>query len=297
MQSNYSIQKITTNDKSEIEDLCKDIWEGDDYLPKRFDSWVDDKTGEFVKALHKGKIVGVGKLTMNSPCDAWLEGLRKLPSFEGKSVGFSIMDYFIKKLKLDNSVKTIALSTYIHNDEAIRLFERLGFVKILTRSYKFLDREKYINKDVEIKLCDDLTTNDIELFLKKSNYFKSLKGLITKDWKVLRYSNEIIQEFIDKGLTLCIKENDDIRALIVWHNAESAASISILDGDRKYLEDLIHYFIKDVSEKGFDHIAAFKTEDKKVGEILDSIGFTSWETENDFLLFTHPSKPMDLEIW
>jgi len=70
---NLNIRKMTMKDKPRMKEIVKDIWDGNDYMPLVFDSWVKDKKGEFVGAVDKkGELVGFEKLTMLLENDAWV---------------------------------------------------------------------------------------------------------------------------------------------------------------------------------------------------------------------------------
>ena len=93
------IRRLTLDDKSEVVEITKNIWDGDDYIPRVFDKWVQDKDGEFVAAVdNHGKIIGFEKLTMVTQHDAWIEGLRKDLSSKVKGVGVFLTNYFLDKL-------------------------------------------------------------------------------------------------------------------------------------------------------------------------------------------------------
>jgi len=49
--TDLKIRKITLKDKPRMLEIVKNIWEGNDYMPLVFDSWVKDKKGEFAGAI------------------------------------------------------------------------------------------------------------------------------------------------------------------------------------------------------------------------------------------------------
>ncbi|EPZ61258.1 acetyltransferase, GNAT family domain protein [[Clostridium] sordellii ATCC 9714] len=54
---NYKI--LTDEDYNDIVDISKNIWDGNDYLPKVFYKWVNEKDGCFLGVVKDGKVVAV----------------------------------------------------------------------------------------------------------------------------------------------------------------------------------------------------------------------------------------------
>ncbi|OLC61673.1 hypothetical protein AUH73_06605 [archaeon 13_1_40CM_4_53_4] len=70
------IRKATAVDKAPILEICKNIWNGHDYLPGVWDDWLADKDGRLIVATVKGRTVGVAHASLQTPDVAWLEGVR-----------------------------------------------------------------------------------------------------------------------------------------------------------------------------------------------------------------------------
>ena len=75
--------------------ITRQIWEGDDYVPKVWSEWLFDPEGLLAIAEFKGKVVGFGKLTKLSQHDWWLEGLRVHPQFEGNRIASRLHQYLL----------------------------------------------------------------------------------------------------------------------------------------------------------------------------------------------------------
>jgi ribosomal protein S18 acetylase RimI-like enzyme len=268
----YKIEMIVKDDKELVTLLCKDIWEGDDYLPKYFDDWIVD-SGEFVKVIHEEKIVGLGKLTMVSDSDLWIEGLRKDPHFEGKGVGSFIIQYFLDKYSNDKCINSIRLSTYKFNPEAISLFEKFKFKKILTRSYKFLniDPNESYNLDHNIRIEKDL--NQVLNFVNNSQYVESLEGFINKNWVVYPKSDDLIKWFVDQGLVASYTLNGRVVGLVALYHTKDSSSISFIDGESKYLSELLKFVKSEMKRSNIAYLSAFQTIDENVKAFITESGF------------------------
>ena len=83
-------------DTHDMLEMTSQIWEGDDYLPEVWQDWLFDPQGLLAVAEFRGKIIGIGKLTMLSKQDWWLEGLRVHPKFEGQRIASRIQTYLLE---------------------------------------------------------------------------------------------------------------------------------------------------------------------------------------------------------
>src|SRR5438128_9012687 len=76
-------RKATAVDKAPILEICKNIWNGHDYLPSVWDDWLADKNGRLIVATIGGRTVGVAHASLQSNYVAWLEGLRVHEQYRG----------------------------------------------------------------------------------------------------------------------------------------------------------------------------------------------------------------------
>src|SRR2546430_2435895 len=70
------LRPVRPADRERIIEITKDVWEGRDYIPRVFDSWVADAGASFQAAEIEGVVVGVQRLRPYAPGLVWYEGLR-----------------------------------------------------------------------------------------------------------------------------------------------------------------------------------------------------------------------------
>src|SRR5438034_4577045 len=70
------IRKATAADKAPIMDICKNIWNGHDYLPGIWDDWLADKDGRLIVANVKGRRAGVATGSLPPPDVPGIEAVR-----------------------------------------------------------------------------------------------------------------------------------------------------------------------------------------------------------------------------
>ncbi|MEW6568591.1 MAG: GNAT family N-acetyltransferase [Chloroflexota bacterium] len=116
-------------DKAQALAFLRWIWEGDDYLPQVWDSWVADPTALFVAAEQNGRVVGLGRLTDLGEGEAWLEGLRVDPEFLGRGIASHIHDFLLERWASTPST-IIRLATDSTREPVHRLCHRTGFERV-----------------------------------------------------------------------------------------------------------------------------------------------------------------------
>lgn len=148
-------RKLVHEDYNDIADICKDIWEGTDYLPELFHTWVDDQ-GLFLGAVDTdtNKVIGTDKYSVLYDGSGWLEGLRTHKDYRGRGIGKGLA-LRVFKAALDDLalgiIDKIAFSTHISSVESINMMTHLGFR--LEQEYLFLQKN-YGDADSNLSIED-----------------------------------------------------------------------------------------------------------------------------------------------
>ncbi len=95
------------------------------YLPYVFDTFVDDKVGEFSVEELDGELVACGKYTIVPDGSAWLETLRVIPERQGLGLGKRLYEHWLD-LARTQRVKAMRMYTGITNVVSSGLAERYG---------------------------------------------------------------------------------------------------------------------------------------------------------------------------
>src|SRR5512134_2631142 len=80
-------------DLQDIEEFCKTIWGGHDYVPEVMEDWLEDPLGIFAVAEYEGHAIACSKVTLLARGQWWLEGFRVDPNYQGRKVGSLIHHY------------------------------------------------------------------------------------------------------------------------------------------------------------------------------------------------------------
>jgi RimJ/RimL family protein N-acetyltransferase len=132
----FSFRPVRADDKPAVQAICAKIWDGDDYLPKLFDTWLADPAGAFTACLYDGRLVGCAKLSFLAPGHAWLEGLRKDLDAPLKGVGQALARNHLARLATLPELCSVRFATYAADRASIALNEKLGFRRIATATMR-----------------------------------------------------------------------------------------------------------------------------------------------------------------
>ena len=297
------IRKVTMADKAGVMYIVKDIWEGNDYIPLVFEEWVRDRDGVFVCAVDdKGSLIGFEKLTMLTPHDAWIEGLRKDMSLKVKGVGRFLTEHLLQLISNKKKIRTVRFATYFKNIESISLFGKLGFSVLEKRNHLSLriPNLKQMPLYKRNKAVRGGDPDQIIDFVIKSEWLKKNKNGICFSWVVKPFSKKMIMaDFINKGDVLSISEDGRIKALCLFTIREKQDFfISLFEAETPELfTELLRKAKKTASENGQENLCVvLSRDDLNSNSLFKKHRFKSWESEGDFLLFDRPHKDMRTNI-
>jgi len=115
-------------DQEDINEFCKGIWSGYDYVPDVWEHWFKDPHGILAVAEYNGHAIGCSKISLISAGQWWLEGFRVDPNYQGLKVGSRIHNY-VTDWWQEHGDGTLRLMTSAENRAVHHLCEKTGYVK------------------------------------------------------------------------------------------------------------------------------------------------------------------------
>ena len=125
------IRRARPSDKRDVLTAVRTIWGGHDRIPDVFDTWVRHRTGPFFVAESAGRVVGMGKLTVISPTEAWLEGGRVAPPWRRKGIATALIAHRIDYAR-QRGFRVLRFSTSSDNTPIHRAARTFGFTRVAT---------------------------------------------------------------------------------------------------------------------------------------------------------------------
>jgi GNAT superfamily N-acetyltransferase len=127
------IRRARRSDKRDVLAVVRTIWGGHDRIPDVFDTWVKHRTGPFFVAESAGRVVGMGKLTVVSRTEAWLEGGRVAPRWRRKGIATALIAHRIEYARR-RGFRLLRFSTASDNTPIHRAARTFGFARVATLS-------------------------------------------------------------------------------------------------------------------------------------------------------------------
>jgi GNAT superfamily N-acetyltransferase len=106
------LRPLRSSDKEDVLEIAKHTWEGHDYLPYFFDSWVQDKESHPTAIEKNGHVVALANLrVIDNGRTGWMEGLRVHPDYRGQGLA-SILTHHVVKLAREIPVESSVGNLY-----------------------------------------------------------------------------------------------------------------------------------------------------------------------------------------
>ena len=121
------IRPVRPADRDRVIELCRDIWDGHDYVPRVFDDWVSDSGSAFQAIELDGTVVGLQRMRPYATGLLWYEGLRVASSHRREGLARHMLQSAIAEAREQN-FREVRLAT--GNPAAAKLFEEVGFVRL-----------------------------------------------------------------------------------------------------------------------------------------------------------------------
>lgn len=122
------IREAKPEDKPFIEEIARLTWDGEDYLARVFDEWLED--GNFYVLELDGKVIGTAKMTFLPGKVGWMEGLRVHPDYRGRGYGRKLHNFLLElgeRLAREGRIEALEFATYFLSRESIAMAKRDGF--------------------------------------------------------------------------------------------------------------------------------------------------------------------------
>jgi GNAT superfamily N-acetyltransferase len=124
-----TIRRARPSDRRDVLAAVRTLWGGNDRIPDVFDAWVTHRTGPFFVAESAGRVVGMGKVTVVSPTEAWLEGGRVAPRWRRKGIATALIAHRIEYAR-ERGVRVLRFSTASDNTPIHRAAKTFGFARV-----------------------------------------------------------------------------------------------------------------------------------------------------------------------
>ena len=123
-----TLRPMRPADRPRVVEICKDVWDGHDYMARVFEDWVADAGSTFHAAELEGVVVGLQRLRPYAAGLIWYEGLRVATTHRRQGLARAMLTAAIAEAK-EHGFREMRLAT--GNVGAARLFDSAGFIRLV----------------------------------------------------------------------------------------------------------------------------------------------------------------------
>ncbi len=121
------LRHLGVDDQAQINALCNTIWDGHDYLPGVFSSWVRSPNHTVLGIFKEDELVATCTLErIPDTRIGWIEALRVKEGHRGQGLGSRIVSALVDVAR-QNGVRTLWYATGNKNNESQTIAKKTGF--------------------------------------------------------------------------------------------------------------------------------------------------------------------------
>ncbi len=128
------VRPATTADREPVLAFCQRTFDWGDYIHEVWDDWLTRPQGILLVAESDGSPVAVGRASLASTTEGWLEGLRVHPDHRRRGVA-DAMNAAGRHWLWQHGAQVARLASWVENQAPQRQVERLGFQPVADYDY------------------------------------------------------------------------------------------------------------------------------------------------------------------
>ncbi len=259
------VRKARPEDRDAILAIAKRTWGGADYLPLVWDRWLADEKGTLLTATLDGKPVGMSKITLLSPGEVWLEGLRLSPDLQGRGLSRQINRATFREA-LSMNPKSVRFSTAVMNTASRHLAEKRGFWQIARARWMWGAPRK--RGQLRSRVASPTDLDRVERFVRDSECYERASGLQAIGWKFRNLSRRRLRRSIADGNVLVLPARGAPRAVGIYEISpiDNDVCLGFADGSDEDIAILARDVLRIAGRLGHDEVSAMLPE----GRIADA---------------------------
>jgi hypothetical protein len=249
------VRRARAEDRDAILAMSKGIWGGSDYLPLVWDRWLADDQGILLTATLDGRPVGMAKITILSPGEVWLEGLRLHPSLQGRGLTRQINDVTFREVSKLRP-KSVRYSTGAANIVSRHLGERRGFWQV-ARTHWLWGRTRK-SGSIRARLADLGDLDALTDFVKASECHRANGGLFATGWTFPELTRRRLRDLASRGHVLISPRRGRVRGVAIYEIGpiDSDICLGYIDGPDETIASLARDVLRVAGKAGQDEASA-----------------------------------------
>jgi GNAT superfamily N-acetyltransferase len=278
--SEIAIRPTRTEDRAAILAFSQQTWEWGDYIERIWDEWLADPQGQLFTATAESRPVGIIRLQMVTPNDAWLQGLRVDPEYRRRGIARALHETATAEA-MQRGASYIRETIESDNISAMHLAEQMHMRQVgsfrLYSATPFPPQHRPARQQrTQIATLDDL--DEIIDYLNVSNIFPLVGGLYYAKWMAQPVTAEWLEELIQTQQVYLLRRWERIDGLALTEMRqdfnEHSLSIGYIDGTAIEAISLIAYDLRRrLPEMEIDHIHIYAPDMVIIQDAFDGVEY------------------------
>jgi len=238
----FVIRPARAQDKEAVLAFCQHTFDWGDYLPLVWDEWLADVQGRLLVATCSGAPVGIAKVSLLTPTEAWLQGLRVHEAYRRHGLAGLFLQHCLHTAR-QLGARVARLATSSHNTAVHKTTERAGMRRVA--AFQVL-QTKAGNADGTSLAPAQLTLKDwpqVSARIQQGTTLAQTSGLYGVGWAWQELTPDKLRAHLEKGQVLAWREDGRLAATAVIAGVDEddkCLLIGYADGDRSQMRILAY---------------------------------------------------------
>jgi RimJ/RimL family protein N-acetyltransferase len=278
--SEIAVRPTRAEDRATVLAFSQQTWEWGDYIERTWDEWLADPQGQLFTATADHQPVGIIRLQMVTPNDAWLQGLRVDPAYRRRGIARALHETATAEA-MQRGATYIRLSIESDNTPSIRLAEHMHMRQVgsfrLYSATPFPPQHRPTRQQhTQIATFSDI--DEIIDYLNASSIFPLVGGLYYVRWMAQPITAEWLEERVDAKQVYLLRRWERIDGLALAEMRqdfnEQSLSIGYIDGTAIEAISLIAYDLRRrLPEMELDHVHIYAPDMVLVQDAFDGVEY------------------------
>ncbi len=289
MHNQLIIRAAQQKDKEDVIKFCEHTFDWGDYIPDVWDRWLKEQNAKVFTAILDNKPVGIMRVYMQKPGEAWLQAARTHPEYRRKGIATALTNTCLEWAKSEGA-KIARLSTDSDNYVAQKTLKKLGFKK--TSDFLIMKCEKLQNDNFEgPRWAQKSDTEKTWRFVANSEIFKEAAGLYTILFAWISLDKKDLAQFIGNRKAIIHENICAIDGLVlidetIRHEWEGAPiQTCYIDGNHGTIANMMKFFKAYACKQGITRAYAFAYNNPTIAAALLETGFSREEPTTELIYY------------
>jgi len=239
----FLIRPARAADREAVLAFCARTFEWGDYVPLVWDEWLADEQGPLLVATFNDELVGVAKVSLLTPTEAWLQGLRVHEQYRRRGLAWQFLLHCLDAAR-QRGAQVARLATGSKNVAVHKTAARAGMRRVA--SVIPLEAQALASSEGFASLTrlgsDDWPQVSVRIL--NSAALVEMGGLYGAGWVWHRLTPDKLRTHLEHGQVLVLRQSSgEIVATAILSDVDQkwkALEVAYADGSEHHVQMLAH---------------------------------------------------------